>query len=309
MDETTTSIIGKRRPRSSFDRVLRKMLAKLVPSHIYEVSWTGAYNWLPKKASKFSIDNVWAVGSFARGAISCGDLDLVLELSIVDGNAHPPEKRVLRELGSFTGISIFIGTPDENSSGVSFPEAIHLWSPSEPNWESALGSILVDPNSGRFPRDHDMLPLRREQICRGDLEQIEIILDELEKQVLTSEWVPIETMAAQRPANLGAETKRYLDCITLFTGVKTARVMQLAVPWLNISGAPLLKDLCNCTPTSVKVGKTKFITGLSPNVPLHSLDGVECDSLAVMPHITRRGPNGIWILRRGPNHPFHHTQE
>jgi hypothetical protein len=39
-----------------------------------------------------------------------------------------------------------------------------------------------------------------------------------------------------------------------------------------------------------------------PDLPIHQLDTLLHDALALVPHRSRRGPNGIWILRRGPEH-------
>ena len=36
---------------------------------------------------------------------------------------------------------------------------------------------------------------------------------------------------------------------------------------------------------------------------VNQLDNLNCSSVIFAPHITRKGPNGIWIIRRGEEHP------
>lgn len=42
----------------------------------------------------------------------------------------------------------------------------------------------------------------------------------------------------------------------------------------------------------------------NPYVPIHWLDQLDVFELVIAPHISRRGPNGIWSIARGGNHPL-----
>ena len=41
-----------------------------------------------------------------------------------------------------------------------------------------------------------------------------------------------------------------------------------------------------------------------PRIAHDRLDTLQFSRVVLMPHLSRRGPNGIWELQRGPNHPF-----
>jgi hypothetical protein len=41
-----------------------------------------------------------------------------------------------------------------------------------------------------------------------------------------------------------------------------------------------------------------------PPVKVELLHDLSCSSIVIAPHLSRRGPNGLWILSRGANHPL-----
>jgi hypothetical protein len=40
-----------------------------------------------------------------------------------------------------------------------------------------------------------------------------------------------------------------------------------------------------------------------PNLPVYRLEELSCSELILVPHVTTKGPNGLWIIRRGEKHP------
>jgi hypothetical protein len=50
------------------------------------------------------------------------------------------------------------------------------------------------------------------------------------------------------------------------------------------------------------MGGFDIMTGPHPYVCVKSLDSISCAGVAIISHISRRGPNGIWIIRRGAEH-------
>ena len=93
---------------------------------------TGTFIWKHPLAhielqSRFTINSVWVVGSFAHGAPTCGDLDLVAEIDWHGSPVALPHQ-VFKALSiHYQGVSLYDGTPDNNSSLVAFGEAILIW--------------------------------------------------------------------------------------------------------------------------------------------------------------------------------------
>jgi len=294
---------GHRRSRESFKKTLTKILKRADTRQVHEVTWK-RFPWSdePDASCKFVLNSIWVVGSFARGAISCGDLDLVVEIEILSGLNEPPTTKIIKSsIGSFPDLSVFLGTPDSNSSQVAFPEAVLLWSKEDARliWKKTIESIPVDTNATRFSREYDRLPFRKEQICGGDLEAIERIIDALKRKEMIAQWVTMEELAGithdPRSESLLSRLIRW-QC-----GEKTAKIFQIVIPWLSANTAETGWEPEHDT-TELWVGGYRLHTGRSPYVPLDWLDRLAFSAVCVMPHITRRGPNGLWILRRGPRH-------
>ena len=240
----TSAHKGHRRSRESFKKTLIKILTRVDARHLHEISWK-QFPWSnePDASCKFVLKEVWVVGSFARGAIFCGDLDLVVEIDILSGRENPPTTKVSKaSIGIFPDLSVFLGSPELNSSHVTFPEAVLLWSKEDvtPVWKKAIESIPVDERVTRFSREYDNLPFRKEQICSGDLEAIERVIESLKRKEVLSQWVPIEELAGITLTSLPESLLRRLARHQF--GEKTAKVFQTAVPWLSANlGEPALE--------------------------------------------------------------------
>jgi hypothetical protein len=82
-----------------------------------------------------TVQRLWVVGSYARGAGMGEDLDIVMELDVPHYRVSELN-RVL--LGNPQSVNLYAGTPEDNTSGVEFPEAYLIW-------ESGKGSLeLLD---------------------------------------------------------------------------------------------------------------------------------------------------------------------
>jgi hypothetical protein len=82
------------------------------------------------------------------------------------------------------------GTPEDNSSGVAFPEAREVWAPGK-DWRAAIGAIPVDHQALRFERPGDSVPLRSDQLYAG-LETPEQLIGAYDKGHITWRLVPYE---------------------------------------------------------------------------------------------------------------------
>ncbi|HEX6370852.1 MAG TPA: hypothetical protein VF006_18180 [Longimicrobium sp.] len=239
--------------------------------------------------------SLWVAGSYARGATECGDLDLILEATI--NGVHPPSRTIAKGLyGSAQDTSLYIGTPELNSANVAFPEARLVWSEERPDWKANLEALEVDPEAGRFPRTTDALPLRPDQLS-ASIDELERLLELRDSGVLKWEFLQAEDIA-QAPGAL-----ERADIYAEHYGAKTRDALRLAIShhiavgrggeWVQADGSERTRFRC---------GGTFFLTAY-PSIPLDQLDHPACDLLALVPHRSRRGPNGIWFITRGPEHP------
>src|SRR6185312_11803253 len=131
----------ERKPREFYTRALIRICEKLESQDTYELHWKDRYLHRQCRGT-LRAESLWVVGSYARGASTCGDLDLVLKLSLVDGVHAGHAQFVSKALRRSSGVRYYGGDPSANSSGVSFPEAVHIWSKGF-DWRGAIDSIAV----------------------------------------------------------------------------------------------------------------------------------------------------------------------
>jgi len=291
-----------RRSRDSFTKSLQRICQRIDTQRVFEVDCN--YAFLPGvQHSRLRVKTLWVVGSYARGALSCGDLDLVAEIIREEG-ALPLTPTVSRAVvGRFPDVRLYIGIPEENTSGVPFPEAKLVWSSDAPDWNAAIGAIPVDPTASRFEREHDMLPLRREQITDyGDEDTLEKIVDLLEQKVLSSQWVSVEDISVQSDEWSPSATK-FFGKIQQWCGKKTQEVMPFVIEWFKDNNRCDLWHRDYNEKTRFKIGGMEVLVG-RPCIDLTLLDSLSCSAIVIVPHLSRRGPDGLWVLSRGANHPI-----
>lgn len=293
---------GRRRPRASFERTLARIIQKIEQSAVHEVSWQTDFPCrVMARKTLMKVKSLWAAGSFARGAATCGDLDLVMDVECLEGYVPPSRTIVSRIVGRFPDVVTYLGTPEENSSNVGFPEAVLIWSRESPDWEAALGRIQVDAAAGRFDRPHNVLPLRPEQFEYDDLEEL---LALREQKIIAWEWVPIDVVEAVC-GRIEDDPATQHFCRRLERsgrGKKSLDALRVAVTWFSAHTSPWSWDSVNGDNTWIRMGGFDIMTGPHPYVCVHSLDSISCAGVAIISHISRRGPNGIWIIRRGAEH-------
>lgn len=274
-----------RTPREDFTRKLHTICSRLDAKNGSTIS-------VNAKDYDFKVIKAWVVGSYARGATTCGDLDIVVQLeqNQVGGSTV---NRLL--LGSMPKVSCYRGTPEDNSSWVKFPEAKLIWHEGA-NWNELIDAIPVDPSAGRFVRKRDAIPLRQDQ--------------------LTIYWHATEALLADREAGRYEWTFIPLSAITpLEIPEGTAHVFEslskkkkALVPYLlgyeatrplRFSQSKWEYPFSNRSPFQ-KDGMVFTLGGAFPD--LDELDNPKCSEVLVMPELNTRGPNGIWRIERGPEH-------
>ncbi len=262
------------------------------------------YAFLPGvQHSRLRVKALWVVGSYARGALFCGDLDLVADI-IKEEGVMPLTATVSRSIiGRAPDVRLYIGTPEENTSGVTFPEEKLLWSSDASDWSATINAIPVDPKAARFERLHDILPLRKEQITDyGDKDTFEKIVDLLNQQVLSSQWVAVSDISVQ-PEEWSFAAKKLFEYIQRWCGKKTQEVMPFAIEWFKDNNRCDLWHHKYNEKTRFKIGGAEVLVG-RPCIDLSQLDSLSCAAIVIVPHMSRRGPNGLWLLSRGVNHPI-----
>ncbi|WP_347927046.1 hypothetical protein [Pseudomonas helvetica] len=292
--------LEKRYPRESFTKKLERICQRLDEACERSITYRHIYS---DETCQVEITSIWVVGSYARGAITCGDLDLVMGYNRIKGGL--PSSRVLAKafFGSLPLVRYYPGSPAENTSGVAFPEAIQIWSGPGCDWKASIKSITPNPNAGRAARKTDSIPLRDEQLrTYGDEYQDAA---DLERDGLWGwEFVEIGApMLAPFPTEELTDDEQHLLHGATFMGRKSQqlipaliRLMRKLEPygsWTSVGG---VQSRLRCGGTEIDLGR--------PGLPLRFFDhNPWVHQLVLIPHISARGPNGAWIIRRGPNHP------
>ncbi len=286
----------RRRPRSVFSRKLTRMCDRLDAGCCFSIS---RYNrWLRKKiTSQVEICDLWVVGSYARGARECGDLDVLIRVK--SDNAPPLAHEIAKEaFGRMSDVRIYEGTPQQNSSGVPFTEAVHLWG-SGVNWRSAITSIKEDSAATRFTRPTDAIPLRAEQIF-SEVDDLEALVDLKQKGVLAWQFIPYEP--SPQSTELSEPEKRLVR-LSQFWGKMTRKLLPFLLAYVRQCGMPLTRIEEESGTRQLNVSGMLINLG-RPKLPYKQLDKLIYSRVALFPHKSLRGPNGIWELRRSKCHPL-----
>jgi len=288
-----------RHPRARFTRALGKICAALEASPIRDVVYKNVLG--DPRQSRVQINALWVVGSYARGALRCGDLDLVLNaVSLKRGLSYARD--IARTFfGATPRVAFYTGTPDQNSSGVVFPEAKLIWSPDQADWRSAIDSIAENPEASHFERPSDNLPLTPEQM-RGDIQHAETLLRDRDEGTL--HWYHVDF-----PGDYRQQPEIPAQCVDTFNryGHLGQATRHALAHFLAASdGYPWVEDGLSTywlARTSFRMGGTQIHIG-RPELPCTPLENVATSRLVLVPHLTARGPNRAWVIERGENHPL-----
>lgn len=289
----------KRYPRESFTKKLIRICQRLDECFTRTITHKDIYG---EFTGEIEITSIWVVGSYVRGAMTCGDLDLVIG---VQTKGPLPTTRVWARsfFGAPSLVRYYPGDPTENASGVPFPEAVLIWSGSGCAWRAAIASIKPDPNAGRATRETDLIPLRDEQLRTYNDEYHKAV--DMQRDGLW-EWEFIEIgkeMLATLPAEDNAEDVAYFKRCKPMMGRKSQelvpaiiKLMRAHEPFGSWSSANGHRSNFRCGGSELHLGR--------PALPIDFFDYTPwVRQLILIPHLSGRGPNGAWVIRRGPKHP------
>ena len=289
----------KRYPRERFTKQLGRICKMLDDISVRDIAYD---SYGTSVTCHLEVTKLWVVGSYARGALTCGDLDVVVSFTASGAGLPMPQILSSAFFGATPGVRFYSGTPEVNRSGAVFPDAVLIWSAQDADWQTRIDSIKPDPAAGRVPRDTDSVPLRAEQIRIPDCTLIDVARWQREG-ILEWDFVPLDSalLSAIPPQEMGSKERQLYEC-TSDMGQKTRdlipalwRVMRDVEPGSSWRTAETEKATLKCGATLIHVGV--------PALALRHFESVKVKMLMLVPHQTARGPNGLWLIRRGPNHP------
>lgn len=221
-----------RRNRASYTRTLAAICGRLDKQPDASICWT--HPFAPIKCnSQFYVTSLWVVGSYARGALDCGDLDLVAEIVVVDG-PPPPEYEVAKELYKFRkGVSLHIGIPHQNTSNTQFPEARLIWQGPGCDWQAAIDAITPDPSAGHYERPTDRIPFQPKQL-RCAIEALDELLSLEEQNIIQWKFAPIDLGVNVEP--LSQDEQELSQVVTSRCGRNTQQLLPHLIAYLRMAG-------------------------------------------------------------------------
>jgi hypothetical protein len=83
-----------RKPRDAFLPILERLVRRIAADKVFDVHWKDRYLGNSAQTAHFRVQALYLFGSFARGAPTCNDLDVILEIAVEKGY-HPPSSVVI----------------------------------------------------------------------------------------------------------------------------------------------------------------------------------------------------------------------
>ena len=225
-------VYEQRRKRTSFTRSLERIAARIDNTSEFEVQW---YDDLFRKKEKtrFYVKALWVFGSWARGALNCGDLDLMDDVEVTEGRL--PMTSTLRRalLKGARDVRLYVGKPEENSSGVPVEDAVLIWSVTDRNWKKNIADIKPDPSADRFPRKIDAIPLRSEQLY-AEVDVLEKVVDLKNEQILDWFWIPNADLESDS-IQWSETAASFYERLKQYCGKKTFQAMRSIINWFEVN--------------------------------------------------------------------------
>lgn len=294
-----------RRSRDHFTKRLKKIAKKIDENAavIYEVVWSPGAPIADKiNRTLFKVKNLWVYGSWARGCLECSDLDLFCELEIVGGHPFPDPAKVKTLLIQSVQDIDFTLAEERLTRKMAevIKDKIIIWSQSNRNWEQNIDSIKADPSATRFQRPYDDLPLRKEQLF-DNVDTLNVIAGLQKDGVIESSIVLYEDLPPDQ-SHWSQSAINWFNAIINSDGKKTVKTMSFVFEFFEREEK--IKEFSHYDSPRYQINDWHIEVGkMSAYRAIRYLDDTSCRGIMLAPHSSRRGPNGIWIIRRGPKHP------
>lgn len=295
----------KRYPRESFTKKLIRICQRLEECSARTITHKDIYG---EFTGEIKITSIWVVGSYARGAMNCGDLDMVIG---VQTKGPLPSTRVWTRsfFGAPSLVRYYPGDPTENASGVPFPEAVLIWFGPGCDWKAEIASIKPDPSAGRAARETDAIPLRDEQL-RTYNDEYHTAVDMQRDGLWEWEFIEIgKEMLAPLSIEDNAEDVAYFKRCMPMMGRKSQELVPAIIKLMREHEPFGSWSSSNSHWSNFRCGGSEIYLG-RPTLPVNFFDYEPwVRQLILIPHISARGPNGAWVIRRGPEHPHRKALE
>lgn len=285
-----------RAPREDWTRRLMKMCERLDRKSSAVVLGKDFDGRHPLEAS---VHNVWVFGSYARGASACADLDLFVDVGAADVCANEINHTFL---GKMRNVRIYKGKPQDKTIGLNVVDARLVWSPGL-DWKAAVEAIREDPEATRLQRESDRIVLRSDQ-TRVFQKEAEAFLKECDEGCYTQSFIEIDKL----DENLGRLDVQSLDISGAYNvTAQTRKVIPylascLEMMDLDIEDGSIKKGRLWMSEES---GAVAYLGDGGLNWKMWLDDPKKSFTTVIfIPDLNARGPNGAWVIERGPNHPL-----
>lgn len=307
-------------PREKLTKVLTDICKTLDKSSMVNAPLKQMFDRIVVGSVTGSIKRVWVFGSYARGALTCGDLDLLVETDF--GSVQPPygccviaNKGVKDLIGRRRHVQVLPGTPEANFTGRYFDESVLIWDGSD-TWQERITAIPVNPEQGPFKRASSIIPFRVDQVAASMCgltarPYFESLASHIEAKTLRSEFLPLSQIPQvlnETPETASNISETYWDAEMDWRWSKPRlALLPYALGYLLEKTRAL--GFSDKTPIKIEPGfvlrKDSVTISVAPNglgIDHGLLTGeLVCD--AVIAPLSTRGPNGIWELSWGDAHP------
>lgn len=262
------------------------------------------------------VRNLWVYGSYARGALNCGDLDLAI---VYD---YPSKKLIEEKAGLLPWplglrrfehlirdslvkrgerIEIVMHSSEEDLlllffKRVPISDAILVWSEEHTNWEETISSIKPNPNAGRFDRPYP-INLKRTGTSRSVMEEVLFLVEQQRLNMQTVDMNSIQLrLTIPQKTNLARWRSLGRGC-----GRDTLKILPYAYDWLNREKQHfpefsflMTKIISDSETHLVHLGKIDFFY-----VRRWMYNQAKARKLCLIPHLQKKSKNPLFVFTRG----------
>ena len=260
---------------------------------------------------------LYVFGSYRRGAVECGDLDLILVVEPPTdelreqfgvnpcdhntwGRINAAVRRSLIRRGEKVhllichAVSLFVG----EGASIKPSDVLLLWADGDRRWRKKLAEITPDPTAGRFPRNH-FVDLNRTSSSLDAMKKVQWLLEHKRLTLIR------EPMGDREPRLSPAFEDLFRRLRTLErSGRKTLEVLPYALAWLEREGhQPEHLLWMRCTEICSRNGSHRIHIGrISLERMMYWLfDSIRpTGEVCLIPHIRRNQPKELLVFQRGP---------
>lgn len=270
---------------------------------------------IESKQTPTPVRRLYVYGSYRRGAIDCGDLDLVVVADMPTDDwiaANTDFKtwdyrvwslfvratwRALKKRGE--KIELHVCRCDEHAQDffkrIPVEDALLIWSEDDRDWRNKVASIEPNPAAGRHERPYP-IDLKRTGTPRETMEDVLYLIDRQRLKMTRLNMAAIEPKLTVEMSEQLAMWRR-----VGWVGRDTLEVLPYAFDWLTHEGqeAPTYHtyktEITSVSGTHlVHVGRINF--GYALGWLFHE----EARKLCLIPHLRKRTKNEMFIIERGP---------